>query len=86
MSIEFVDELPPQRPSPWQRRREIREFADVLRANPGRWAKYPTVLAATSVSTRAHQIRKGALEAFPHGGFDATVREGVLYVQAKEPQ
>lgn len=73
--FEFVDELPSLR------RDDIllREFAQALKARPGVWAKYPQDLKARA--TAASRINTGVSKVFADG-YQATVREGVLYVRA----
>lgn len=81
--IKFIDELPESRNNVQKRKRELVEFADALRANPGRWAEYPGPIAAASVYARCNQIRNGSLASFPtKGEFEAAVRERRLYVRA----
>ena len=87
MSAEFVDELPPDdRRKPGginARTKRLRRFAAELKANPGKWAKYPEPLAShRSTQTRASQIRTGGGATFPRGEFEAAARGDVLYVRA----
>lgn len=55
-------------------------IADGLRANPGRWAKWPEVVSGSGVNSLAFRIRKGLVKALADG-FQATVRDGILYVR-----
>lgn len=64
---------------------EVQEFADALRANPGRWAAYPWSgeLTPKSRRSRACDINAGRVTA-PRAmrcGFEAAVRDGVLYIR-----
>ncbi|NKZ63036.1 hypothetical protein GTG23_02635 [Rhodococcus hoagii] len=79
--IEFLDELPARsvkgnnagRPPKWK------WFADELRAHPGRWAKFPDQDGVKG--GRTFQINSGRLAGFTAGEFEASVRQGVLYVR-----
>lgn len=55
---------------------QLLDFANELRANPGRWALYPTVPSSDSAtSSNAANIRRGTLAAFrPPGAFEAVAR------------
>ncbi|MEV6070287.1 hypothetical protein AB0L82_27395 [Nocardia sp. NPDC052001] len=74
--VVFVDEVPP--PVTRARERANREFAEELRANPGRWARYPWPTRYPH-STK-HRIRHGRAAAFG-SGFEAEVRGGVVLVR-----
>lgn len=74
--VVFVDEVPA--PVTRARERANREFADELRANPGRWAIYPWPTRYPH-STK-HRIRHGRAAAFGPG-FEAEVRDGVVLVR-----
>ena len=72
---EFVEELPPQEP----RRRyrgKYADFADTLRKNPGRWAKYPS-----KTKTTIYQLRKSRLGSFPGDEFEFESRNGDIYLR-----
>lgn len=78
--FEFVGELPFKA---YQHRVPgslMREFAQALRSRPGMWAKWPTSLHASTCGGYTTKIRNGAFLAFREG-FDATSRNGVLYVR-----
>jgi hypothetical protein len=89
MTIEFVDELPPKQggfgnnylPDPI-----IKEFVTALRANPGRWAKYPVALSREQAFSLGGRIRAQRRPATPliflakGGCYRATARAGQLYV------
>lgn len=68
--MEIVWEEPPQ--SNWNSiaRRELQEFADALRANPGRWARYPRD-AHPTVTTYIKKARSKVWA--PAGSFEATI-------------
>ena len=72
---QFVDELPVQQP-----RRKYRgkyaEFADALRENPGRWAKYPS-----QTKTTVYQLRKSRLGSFPGDEFEFENRNGEIFLR-----
>lgn len=82
LKVEFVDELPGKSPTPSA---AIAEFADVLREQPGRWAKYPwsDELADKTRKSRANDINGGHPTApvALRTGFEGAVREGVMYVR-----
>lgn len=82
MSFEFVDELPSRR-GPGATDPILVEFAEALRANPGRWAKYPVELAPTSRSTVSSSITTNANcpKPFRGGGFQSRIVTGVMYVR-----
>lgn len=77
----FVDALPP-------RKRDgdpvLREFVDALRAQPGRWAKYPLERTPATAAAIGSNIRSGdrrAPKAFHDGSFEAQISQKVLYVR-----
>ncbi len=76
----LIDELPA---SSYTDRVDIllRQFADALRANPGKWGEWPKPQARGSAHSTGFQIRKGIHGSFPGGEFDATARQGKLYVR-----
>jgi hypothetical protein len=73
---EFVEELPEQEP-----RRKYRgkyaDFADTLRQNPGRWARYP----AGKTKTTVYQLRKSRLGSFPGDEFEFESRNGQIFLR-----
>ncbi|MBM4469855.1 hypothetical protein GS982_21260 [Rhodococcus hoagii] len=75
----FVDALPAHAAPPQTRARhaENRAFADELRANPGRYAEYPHDVV--HLHGLRHRINHGKDAAFGRG-FDAQIRNGVVYV------
>lgn len=82
MDFEFVDDLPYTsgcKPDPL-----IVEFAAALRANPGRWAKYPKDMTAKSMRSLASSITNSNKSCPPalREGFEGACRSGVLYVRA----
>lgn len=80
MNVEFVESIPPVRKS--GPRPKFADFANVLRDNPGRWAKLPAQYTSNSsaVST-AWRIRNGGVSSFAEGEFDSSARECVVYVR-----
>lgn len=74
-TFEFIDELPPKvsRVTP---EGLLDQFVVALRAQPGRWAKWP-------LDARNHgsDIKRGQMKLFRGGEFDAICRNGVLYVR-----
>ena len=79
--IEFMDELPP-RAGNWDRltRERVREFAEKLRQNPGRWAVYPFTPSSGASRAIASRISRGKVKTFA-GNFQAVSRRGVVYVR-----
>lgn len=79
MSVEFVDELPAAKRPHID---VLQSFAEVLRENPGQWAKHPTNYKdAAQARTSACNIRKGRSKIFRPGEFEAEARDGVVYVR-----
>lgn len=76
--FEFVDELPAKEV---RHRPEglLEEFAAALKAQPGRWAKWPIELA--NVNGQTSDIKNGYLKPFRGASFDARSRNGTLYVR-----
>lgn len=91
MTIEFVETLPPRAAGGEQYIPDpvLADFAQALRDNPGRWAKYPAAdlnaTQASSMGTRiSMQRRPGTPRVFMPdraGTFEGTVRSGQLYVR-----
>lgn len=83
-AFEFVEELPDSRGgNTREQSRLLSEFAAALEGSPGQWAKYPLPLSNDhSAHQSGHRIRTGQSKAFRGGTFEATVREGQLYVRA----
>jgi hypothetical protein len=48
MELEFVDEPPQTVNSRWRRDGIAQQFAEALKANPGKWARYPGSIKSTS--------------------------------------
>lgn len=83
MSFEFVDELPSRR-GPGVTDPILVEFAEALRANPGRWAKYPVELSRGSRAAVSSTITRNAgtcPKPFRGGGFQSRIVTGVVYVR-----
>ena len=72
---EFVEELPEQQPRK-RYRGKYADFADALRENPGRWAKYPS-----QAKTTVYQLRKSRLGSFPGDEFEFETRNGEIYLR-----
>lgn len=71
----FVEELPVQQPRK-RYRGKYADFADTLRENPGRWAKYPS-----KTKTTIYQLRKSRLGSFPGDEFEFESRNGDIYLR-----
>ena len=85
LNVEFVDFEQPDRHVK-NRDPIIAEFAQVLRANPGRWAKWPKPMAPTSASSMAARInhperRDWTPQPLRPPEFEARTSRGVLYVR-----
>jgi hypothetical protein len=66
----------------------LEEFANALRANPGRWAKYPLSLTATQASSLSCRINAGRKPGTPiifmpdgKGSFQSIARRGRVYAR-----
>ena len=90
MTIEFVETLPQK----WAGKGwanldpAVQDWVKALRANPGRWAKYPlkqTELQSRSMGTRISAQRRPATPLLfmpdDEGSFQATVRGHQLYAR-----
>ena len=86
MSVEVVWEEPPVGPARSGGRFSL-AFAKELRANPGRWAKWPTPYTSPgSAAQLAGRIKSGIGAAWePKGTFEACVRtaDGASFVFAR---
>jgi hypothetical protein len=73
MTVEFIDNLPGRTVG---KRNELVEFADVLRQNPNRWAKYPrTHSNPKSAYSAASAINHDKFQALAGPEFEATARK-----------
>ena len=82
MNVEFVDELPGSRAHGRSNVSALIDFADALRANPGRWAKHPTTFGNESTARNTSSvIRRDRSATFPAKEFDAETRNGQVYVR-----
>lgn len=85
--FEFVNGLPKATTRP---RREpdpkLIRFAEALQGNQGQWAKFPSTdeMSPATASRWSTAIRRKNVPPFDEG-FDAKVRNGVLYVRALQP-
>lgn len=70
-----MEELPDQGPRK-KYRGKYADFADTLRDNPGRWAKYPA-----TTKTTVYQLRKSRLGSFPGDQFEFEARNGDIYLR-----
>lgn len=79
LDIEWAD------PPAGRRREDFTPFANELRSNPGRWAKWPKEYRnSTSIGAIRKNIADGTERApvgFREGQWDAVVRNSVLYVR-----
>lgn len=80
-TVEFVDDLPPARP--FTPSEAIAEFAATVRQQPGRWAIYPwsSNLGHRTLLSRASDINRHRGTPSLRTGFEAAVRDGVMYVR-----
>lgn len=79
--MELLDSLPP-RVAVGGRPPAHSDKADLLRANPLRWAKILTCRSATVAASQANNIRRGKLRAFgPAGTFEAAARDCDVYAR-----
>lgn len=81
-AFEFLDEPPPRGGSrPTDPR--VSALAEALRANPGKWARYPVPLSpgsSYSIATAINRRRSNAPTALRDGGFQAVARKDDVYV------
>ncbi|KZM72286.1 hypothetical protein [Nocardia terpenica] len=79
--MELLDTLPP-RTTVGGRPPAHADKAELLRANPLRWAKIMTCHSATVAASQANNIRRGKLRAFtPSGTFEAAARDCDVYAR-----
>ena len=79
--FEFVDDLPPTRR---EKSALVAEFADALRANPSRWAKYPLAISEGATRSYAAFINTGNSRGpkdLISGEFEAKTTRGTLFVR-----
>jgi hypothetical protein len=79
--FELVAELPSKGPRGRKPDPLLLEFADFLRENKGQWGKWPIDHKPSTLATRVNRINKGRDPIFYAEEFEATVRNGVLYVR-----
>jgi hypothetical protein len=84
-AFEFTDTLPPgirpgRKPCP-----VLADFAQGLRARPGKWARWPFPLAPTSAHCLNSRIRRGLYVSFAADEFEARTRSRVAYVRYSGP-
>ncbi|MGW4240994.1 hypothetical protein [Nocardia sp. NPDC004722] len=79
--MELLDTLPP-RIAVGGRPPAHADKADLLRANPLRWAKVMSCRSATVAASQANNIRRGKLRAFaPAGEFESAARDCDVYAR-----
>lgn len=79
--IEFVDQIPGEAaPNSLLNRQRLREFADAVRKQPGRWAIYPYPTTDLAARAAASRINRGKIAAFGDR-FEAMCSHGVVYVR-----
>jgi hypothetical protein len=79
--IEFLDELPGKAaPNSRLHRKQLFEFAEAVKKEPGRWAIYPFPSTDLAARATASRISNGKIAAFKVG-FEAVTRRGVVYVR-----
>ncbi len=64
----------------------LQQFADALKAKPGRWCEWPKTSKPTTLAnlvTRINHLKSACPIAFKTGGFEARYRNGMLYVRYK---
>lgn len=86
-AVEFLDELPVTARKGGGRKTDkvLVEFADLLKSNPGKWAKYPKDLSKKSAGTAASTINNRKAASFRDGKYEAATRDGVVYVKYVGP-
>lgn len=79
--VEFVDSVPGEVP-PNSRihRQRVREFAEQVKRNPGRWAVYPYPTTELGARAAASRISRGKVVGFGDG-FEAVCQRGTVYVR-----
>lgn len=81
-NFKFVDELPQREgykrgPGP-----KYIDFANALRANPGKWAEFPVQPDDPRLrASRAGAIRTGRYAGLPKDEFETVCRNKVIYVR-----
>lgn len=79
--IEFVDQLPGESAMHSRvHRRRMREFAEAVKKQPGRWAIYPWPTTESSARATASRISRGKVVAFGDG-FESVSSHGTVYVR-----
>jgi hypothetical protein len=82
--FEFVKELPAKvrtHPDEQCERWLIDKFVVALKAHPWMWAKWPAEISSETAGAYRSGIKKSVLRAFRDGSYDATRRNGTLYVR-----
>lgn len=83
MSFEFVDELP-LKGGNGTTHPILVEFAEAIRTNPGRWAKYPIELSPRTRASVSSTITRNVAtcpKPFRGGGFQSRIVAGAMYVR-----
>jgi hypothetical protein len=90
MTVEFVQAPPSKGGSraPYVADPAMQQFAKALRANPGRWAKWPRKLTPIQARSVSHRLNAGRKPGTPliflpdrEGSFQGTARNGQVYAR-----
>ncbi|MGY2036587.1 hypothetical protein ACW9HF_14995 [Nocardia gipuzkoensis] len=82
VEFEFFHKLPePPKPPTL-----LELFAESLRDRPRVWGKWPKPLKPNSVKSIPSSVNRGMYPVFPRGEFEATRRDGVVYVRYLGPR
>jgi hypothetical protein len=80
--FKFVDDLPPATLNNRRSDPLVKEFAETLRGNPGRWSEYPHTFSSNpGASSFAYRVNNGYGPVPLRGGFEAVARQGVVFVR-----
>lgn len=82
--FEFVAELPARvrtRPEKYSESMLVHRFAAASKRRPGEWAKWPGPIKPSTAHSYCQKIRQGTQRGFRERGYQAQVRNSVLYVR-----
>jgi hypothetical protein len=84
--FKFIDDIPRTGRGTRQADPLIVEFAEALRANPGRWAEYPYTFPVSGANSFAYRVNKldTAPKPLREPEFQAVVRGGLVYIRYVE--